>query len=304
MREPYSGFALLRKPEGITSFKALFPVKKSVASGKVGHAGTLDLFASGLLIVLVGPYSRLTPYVMSGEKRYRGLVSFGSETDTLDPQGEVIASAPLPDRASLESALEAFRGKIMQRPPAYSAVHVDGERAYERALRGEDCELKERPVEIRELRLLSYEDGKALLDVRCSSGTYIRSLARDIALACGSRAHLAALERLSIGPFRVEDAVPPQDFIPERDLRSLRPADAEALGLRVLGLGSEADTLRFKNGNRFSASSFAVLDGKGEALAQESAVFGPGGDFLGIIELEASGPRYKTVMPIRRRASA
>jgi tRNA pseudouridine55 synthase len=304
MREPYLGFTLLRKPEGITSFKALFPVKKGVGSGKVGHAGTLDLFASGLLIALVGPYSRLTPYIMSGEKRYRGLVSFGSETDTLDPQGEVIASAPAPDRASLEAALERFRGPIMQKPPAYSAVHVDGERAYERALRGEDCLLKERPVEIKELSLLSYEEGKALIDVRCTSGTYIRSLARDIALACGSRAHLAALERLSIGPFRVEEAVSPQDFLPDRDLRLLKPADAAALGLRSLGLGSEADTLRFKNGSRFPVSAFALLDGKGDALGEEGAVFGPDGDFLGIVDLESGGPRYKTVMPIRRSASS
>jgi tRNA pseudouridine55 synthase len=303
MREPYAGLALLRKPEGVTSFKALFPVKRETGSGKVGHAGTLDRFASGLLVALIGPYSRLAPYIMQGEKKYRGLVAFGEETDTLDPEGALIASAPPPSRDALEAALPIFRGAIMQRPPAYSAVHVDGERAYERALRGEEPELKERRVEIRELSLLSYEDHKACIEVRCSSGTYIRSLARDIALACGSRAHLAALERLSIGPFRVEDAVAPEAFSAERNLRAFAVEDAAQLGLRALGLDTEELALRFLNGNRIPASAFSVLDAKGEPLGQEAAVFERKGVLLGMIRLEAEGPMYKMVMPRRRRSS-
>ena len=303
MREPYAGLALLRKPEGITSFKALFPVKRELGSGKVGHAGTLDRFASGLLIALIGSYSRLAPYVMSGEKRYRGIVAFGVETETLDPEGDEVAAAPAPNRERLEAALALFRGFIMQRPPAYSAVHVDGERAYERALRGEEPELKERRVEIRELSLLSYEDERALIEVRCSSGTYIRSLARDIALACGSRAHLAALERLSIGPFLVKDAVAPDAFNPAQNLRPLTPADAASLGLRVLGLEAGALAIRFANGNKLTPSAFSVLDGIGEAIGQDAAVFEEGNGLLGIIRLEAEGPRYKTATPRRRGAS-
>ncbi len=294
---PRSGLALLRKPEGITSFQALSPIKHALSSGKVGHAGTLDRFACGLLVVLAGPYSRLASYVVSGEKTYRGLIAFGSETDTLDPEGEVIAVAPVPTRGALEAALPAFRGPIMQRPPAYSAVHVGGKRAYKLALEGKLPELKERRVQIHSLELLSYADGEALVEIRCSSGTYIRSLARDIALACGSRSHLRALERLSIGPYKVEDAVSPDAFDPRTDLRAFGPAEASSLGLRTLRLGDEALAARFANGGRLAHEDFAAMDGRGSAVGSEAAVFGPYGALLGIILLEAGGPAYRMVMP-------
>jgi tRNA pseudouridine55 synthase len=295
--QPPSGLALLRKPEGITSFQALSPIKRAVDSGKVGHAGTLDRFASGLLIVLTGSYSRLAPYVVAGEKLYRGLIAFGSETDTLDPEGEVIALSPRPTRDALETALGSFRGPILQRPPAYSAVHVGGKRAYQLALEGKEPELKERRVEIYSLELLSYEDGEALVELRCSSGTYVRSLARDIAIACGSRAHLRALERMAIGPFKVEDSVGPEDFDPSKDLRLFGQAEASSLKLRVLGIEDEATATRFSNGGRIDPGAFAILDGGPSALGLESAVFGPEGELRGIIILEAEGPAYKVVMP-------
>jgi tRNA pseudouridine55 synthase len=298
-----SGLALLRKPAGITSFQALFPIKKALGSGKVGHAGTLDRFAEGLLIALVGSYSRLAPYVVAGEKLYRGLAAFGAETDTLDPEGKVIAEAPLPSRAGLEAALDRFRGPIMQLPPAYSALHVGGKRAYEIAMKGEVPALKERRVEIFRLELLSYERGEALLEVRCSSGTYIRSLARDIALSCGSRAHLRALERLSIGPFEVGEAVSPEAFDPAKDLRAFSPRDAAALGLQALSLEGAAEIGRFKNGGRISPKAFAPINGVGPSDAfglakPESAVFDGSGLLLGLIDLGSDGPRYKVVMPI------
>jgi tRNA pseudouridine55 synthase len=295
---PRSGLALLRKPEGRTSFQALSPVKRALGSGKVGHAGTLDRFASGLLIALAGSYSRLASYVVSGQKHYRGLASFGTETDTLDPEGKVVATAPLPSREDLELAMGCFRGRIMQRPPEYSAVHVGGKRAYKLALEGKAPELAPRPVEIYSLELLSYEEGKAALEVRCSSGTYIRSLARDLALACGSRAHLRALERLAIGPFRVEDAVGPDEFLPSIDLRALSPADASKLGLRSLLLADDRLTTRFGNGGRIPAGDFSALDGSEPAIGAESAVFGLDGRLLGVMILEEEGPRYKVVMPL------
>jgi tRNA pseudouridine55 synthase len=291
-----AGLLLLRKPEGITSFQVLSPIKRSLGSGKVGHAGTLDRFASGLLVVLAGSYSRLASYVQNGEKRYQGLVSFGKETATLDPEGAVVAEAAPPSRKELEIALVGFRGKIMQKPPAYSAVHVGGKRAYEIALKGEEPELRERPVEIYSLELLSYEGGSALVDLRCSSGTYVRSLARDIALACGSRAHLTALVRFSIGPYKVEDAITPEDFDPERDLRRLTPDAAVALGLRALELRGKSEAERFAQGGRIEPAAFVPLDGKGDALNSESAVFDASGRLLGIARLESGGPRYMTVM--------
>jgi tRNA pseudouridine55 synthase len=299
-----SGLALLRKPEGITSFQALFPLKRALGSGKVGHAGTLDRFACGLLIALTGSYSRLASYVQRGEKRYRGVIAFGTETETLDPEGRVIAEAPPPLRSDLEAALEKFRGRIMQVPPAYSAVHVGGRRAYKIARGGSEPELAERPVEIYSLDLLSYEGSAALIELRCSSGTYVRSLARDLALACASRAHLTALERLSIGPFRVEESSAPDAFDPERDLRPISPENASALGLRILALQKDSDIARFTQGGRIAPEAFVVLDGAGDAHGCESAVFDDARKLLGLIRLEAEGPRYLAVMPSERGGKA
>jgi tRNA pseudouridine55 synthase len=299
-----AGLALLRKPEGITSFKALSPIKRAIGSGRVGHAGTLDRFARGLLVILAGAYSRLSPYVMSGEKLYRGLIAFGSETDTLDPEGRVVAVAPPPSAEGLRNALTGFRGQILQRPPAYSAVHINGRRAYQIALEGGIPDLKERRVEIHSLELLSYEDCEALVEVRCSSGTYIRSLARDIAAACGSKAHLRALERLAIGPFLVEDAVDPETFAPRSDLRELRWEEAAGLGLRAIGIGDTSLESRFRNGGRIDPGAFSVLDGgpsvrKEDGCVSDAAVFGRDGALLGIAQLDAEGPNYKVVLPAR-----
>jgi tRNA pseudouridine55 synthase len=295
--DPRSGLALLRKPEGITSFQALSPIKRVLSSGKVGHAGTLDRFANGLLIVLAGSYSRLASYVMTGEKLYRGLIAFGSETSTLDPEGEVIAEAEAPSLANLESALSKFKGSILQTPPAYSAVHVGGARAYELALRGKAPELKERRVEIFELSLLAYEGSEAYVEVRCSSGTYIRSLARDIAVACGSRAHLSALSRLAIGPFRVESAFDPGAFDPKLNLRELTPTEAGGIGLRAYSLLDNEMADRFSNGGRISTGYVEVLDGGGEPDGQVAAVFDRTNRLLGVAHIESERLVYEVVIP-------
>jgi tRNA pseudouridine55 synthase len=201
-----SGFLLLDKAPGRTSFEALGPLKKALATGKLGHTGTLDKFASGLLVVLAGRALRLSPWVSHCDKTYEGTLLFGEETDTLDPEGVVAARAPLPAREQVEGVLEKFRGDILQAPPAYSALHLEGRRASERARAGEILEMKKRPVRIYELALVSWTPPLARIRVRCSGGVYIRSLARDIALAAGSRAHLRELRRLRVAGFSVEDA--------------------------------------------------------------------------------------------------
>ncbi|HTX73384.1 MAG TPA: tRNA pseudouridine(55) synthase TruB, partial [Rectinemataceae bacterium] len=152
---------LINKPVGLTSFAALAAVKRSLATSRVGHAGTLDRFASGLLIAFSGSYCRLAGFAEAGEKVYRGRIAFGRETSTLDPEGETVAEGPIPDPGKLASALESFRGPIVQRPPLYSAVHIDGRRAYERARAGEVPVMPERRVTILELRLESYAMGVA-----------------------------------------------------------------------------------------------------------------------------------------------
>ncbi|MDR1142871.1 MAG: tRNA pseudouridine(55) synthase TruB [Spirochaetaceae bacterium] len=213
--KPYEGCLLLNKNPGQTSFESLFPVKKAFATGKVCHTGTLDKFARGLLVVLAGPAVKLASRFSGCDKRYRATVKFGEETDTLDPEGAVIAAGPVPERAALEHILPRFTGGIMQAPPLFSAVHVDGVRAYKLArspsLRpaGDSAKLvmKERPVTIYSLELLDWTPPLAELEVRCSAGTYIRSLARDIALALGSRAHLLSLTRTAVGGFSLDEAL-------------------------------------------------------------------------------------------------
>lgn len=230
-----SSLLLLDKAPGITSFEALFPVKRAIASSKAGHTGTLDKFASGLLVVPIARALKLSPYLTGRDKHYEAVVRFGTETDTLDPEGNIVSRAVPPSFSALEAALPLFKGNIMQRPPEYSALHFGGRRAYELARKGLPVALPERPVTIYGLELDSFDGEEARLRVHCSSGTYIRSLARDLAVASGSRAHLSALRRTRVGAFRVEDALRTQSR--EEILRALRPVDRglfSTLGIPVI----------------------------------------------------------------------
>jgi len=200
-----SGLILFNKPPGITSFDALRDIKRALGTGKVGHTGTLDKFACGLLIVLVGKALRLSRWFTHCDKKYIGKIRFGEETDTLDPEGKIIAQAELPSREDVESILSQFTGSIMQAPPAFSAIHINGKRASDLSRGGKEVEMKKREVTIYKLDLLSWEPPFAEIFVHCSSGTYIRSLARDIALGAGSRAHLVELKRTHVGGFCIEE---------------------------------------------------------------------------------------------------
>lgn len=212
---PVSGILPYAKHSGITSFASLGCIKKALRTKKVGHTGTLDSFAEGLLVVLTGSLTRLVPYFTLFDKTYEAVISFGEETDTLDPCGTVVRSAPLPDTASFERAFAAFRGNLMQRPPSYSAVHVNGKRASDLAREGRAALLPERAVavhqsDILEMRLVQ-EGGRscvryARVFFHVSKGTYIRSLARDLAVACGSVAHLIGLKRTKVGCFDIAQA--------------------------------------------------------------------------------------------------
>jgi tRNA pseudouridine55 synthase len=200
------GLILLNKKPGVTSFDALGEVKRALGTGKVGHTGTLDKFAQGLLVVLTGRALKLTPWFSHCDKQYRGRIHFGVETDTLDPEGQIIAEAEIPSREKVEQAFSLFKGDIMQKPPVFSAIHVNGQRASKLARSGETVEMKERAVSIYKLELESWQPPFADIFVHCSSGTYIRSLARDIALAAGSKAHLCSLTRTQVAGFMLEDA--------------------------------------------------------------------------------------------------
>ncbi len=196
---------LIDKSEGMTSFSSLASLKREFKGEKVGHAGTLDKFASGLMLTMIGGATKLNPVFSSFDKRYIATIEFGSETDTLDPEGEVIATSDIPSYDEVEKSVYSFLGRQMQRPPIYSAIHVDGKRAYREARKGNDIEMPEREITIKDIRLISYDAGVAVVDAAVSKGTYIRSLARDIALKIGKRAHLIALRRTELGPFSLSD---------------------------------------------------------------------------------------------------
>lgn len=196
---------ILDKSEGITSFASLGEVKRFYKGSKVGHAGTLDKFASGLMIVLTGQATRLVPVFSSLDKSYQVTARFGEETDTLDPEGEVIRRTGLPTEDKVISVLPSFCGEIMQQPPVYSAIHVDGKRAYQEARKGREVEMPSRPVHIYSLEMDSFSGDEAVFTAHVSKGTYIRSLVRDIASAADSSAHAVSLRRLSIGPYALAD---------------------------------------------------------------------------------------------------
>ena len=197
---------LLDKEKGITSFQALSPLKREMKGVKVGHAGTLDRFASGMIVALTGGATKLNPIFSSFDKEYIASIRFGEETDTLDPEGNVIASAALPSQESVRAVLPSFLGRQMQTPPVYSAIHVDGKRAYKEARKGKDVEMPEREIEVSSILLLSQSDDEAVIRVSVSKGTYIRALARDIARACGSCGYLTDLRRIRTGPWQLSDS--------------------------------------------------------------------------------------------------
>ncbi|UER67946.1 tRNA pseudouridine(55) synthase TruB [Borrelia sp. BU AG58] len=204
-----NGIVLLKKRSGVTSFEALSPLRKYYAGSRVGHTGTLDRFASGLLVVLVGKYTSLSGYITSLSKEYVAEFEFGIQTDTLDPGGRVTNKRDyIPSLEELNLGLMSFVGEIYQIPPKFSSVHVNGNRAYKLALRGEDFELQSRKVEIYYMQVLNYNtDSRILkLKIKCSKGTYVRSIARDLALALNSCAYVKSLERVGVGVFKLEDA--------------------------------------------------------------------------------------------------
>lgn len=206
------GIVLLAKQPGLTSFSSLHSIKKSLGTSKVGHTGTLDSFAQGLLVVCTGRLTRLAGNITEFNKTYKAILKFGSETDTLEYTGNIIKTAELPTLESLKKSISKFTGNIMQRPPVYSAIHVDGHRASDLARSGKTAEIPARPVtvfdaELKDVLLNSEKEVEyALIDFSVSKGTYIRSLARDIAESCGSAAHLAGLYRTKVGNFRIEDS--------------------------------------------------------------------------------------------------
>jgi tRNA pseudouridine55 synthase len=244
-----SGWIILDKPYGMTSTQAVGKVRWLYAAEKAGHAGTLDPLATGLLPIALGEATKTVPFVQGGGKRYRFDLEWGSSTTTDDAEGEVVATSNIrPSEVELRAVLPRFVGTIQQRPPAFSAIKIDGQRAYDLARAGEAVELAARPVTISEIVVVEHGDERTTFEMACEKGTYVRSLARDLAEALGTRGHVTALRRTEVAGFTETDVVLVEtiEAAPDRDVL-LRPVDVALRHLPELKL-SGGDAAMIRNG--------------------------------------------------------
>ncbi len=256
------GFYLVDKPVGISSFQALYPLKKKFRGFKIGHAGTLDPAASGLLLVGVGNATRLLEYLEGMIKTYSFELCLGITTDSYDLEGEVLTRSPIPSltRAQLEAELIPFRGKISQMPPVYSALKIGGKRACDLARAGETVVLAARDVEIFSLEIVHFSELNSnvtvTLEMVCSKGTYVRSLAHDLGQVLGCGAVADKIRRLAIGAFRVENALPPTTDWEASHGHPLEQAIQHLPGLKLLPEAVPA----LAQGQRITAKYYTVLE--------------------------------------------
>lgn len=211
------GWVNLNKPCGMTSRQAIDFVKRAAGRARIGHAGTLDPLASGVLVVGVGPATRLIQYVHRFSKTYRAVFLLGRKSATEDITGDVVEleAPPIPSLGSIQTAAASLTGRILQRPPAYSAIKVEGQRAYRLARRGIEPELAPREIEVQRLDIAGYAYPELVLDIECSSGTYVRSLGRDLAEKLDTAAVMSNLVRTSVGPFGLAAAIAPEQLTPD-----------------------------------------------------------------------------------------
>lgn len=260
--DPPAGVLLVDKPVGPTSFDVIAKLRSVLRTRAIGHAGTLDPLASGVLVVLVGNYTRLSQYLTAANKGYRAEVTFGTSTSTDDREGEVIerGDAQQVSRELVERSLRDMLGEQLQVPPAYSAISVGGERLYQKARRGEAVTAPARLVTFSALTLEAFRDAVATIDVRCSKGTYIRALARDLGQAVGVPAHLSALRRESSGEYAL-DGCAELSWLLEADhaRQALRRGPAAVKGMAALSI-DEASARELELGRRIPSGG-GVLDG-------------------------------------------
>jgi tRNA pseudouridine55 synthase len=286
----YAEYTVVANPLGIlnvnklpelTSRDVVTQIERLVPGAKCGHAGTLDPLATGVLVVCVGRATRLVQYVQRQPKRYRTTFLLGRESRTDDVEGEVqsVPGAPEPTRDKIVAALPAFLGDIQQRPPAHSAIKVDGRRSYERARKGEQFELPARSVTIHRLDILRYEYPELDLAIECGSGTYVRSLGRDLAVALGTRAVMSALERTATGEFRIEDAVSLDELNNDNLADHLQPALAAVADLPRIAL-DDAQLTELRHGRPIAMPACAPDSAR---AAAEWAAVNPVGDLASIL---------------------
>lgn len=270
------GWVVLDKPVGMTSTHAVAVVKRAFSARKAGHAGTLDPLASGLLPIALGEATKTVLFVMDGRKAYQFTVAWGTQTDTDDTEGRVIATSDTrPDEAAIAALLPRFTGTILQTPPKFSAIKIAGERAYDLARDGEEVELEARPVEIDALSIVSHDGATTTFEAECGKGTYVRAIARDLGLALGCLGHVAHLRRTRVGPFLVTEAASVEALreSPESALAALQPVKAALTLVPEIVLHRDA-AARIKRGQS------ALLRGAGAPVELEAAYATCGGTLV------------------------
>jgi tRNA pseudouridine55 synthase len=283
-----NGWLVLDKPVGMTSTQAVARVKRLMNANKAGHAGTLDPLASGLLPIALGEATKTVSYIMDGRKVYRFVVRWGAQTSTDDTEGEVIATSDhRPSEDDILAILPEFTGDIMQMPPQFSAIKLQGERAYDLARAGETVNLEARPINVHRLLLIDMEDADTtVFDCECGKGTYVRALARDMGLRLGTRGHVIGLRRLLVGPFGENDMVPLEEIeeLAESDdlnapRSTLLPVDTALADLPQVDVHRDG-AARLRRGQS------VILRGRdAPTSAAEIAVFS-GGDLVAIAEID------------------
>jgi tRNA pseudouridine55 synthase len=280
---PINGWVVLDKPVGMTSTQAVGKIRWLFNAQKAGHAGTLDPLATGILPIALGEATKTVPYAVDGQKAYRFTVRWGAETDTDDAEGRIVErSDSRPTRQQIEAVLPGFIGEILQRPPAFSAIKIDGQRAYDLARQGETVQLEARPVHIDRLELVDMPDAETSVFVaECGRGTYVRAIARDIGRMLGCLGHVIALRRTRVGPFvetasvtiqELEEAANADDGGVEIKtlLRPVESALAELLEINV----SQSDAARLARGQPvlLRGRDAPVMSGEAFALSKGTLI--------------------------------
>lgn len=282
-----NGLLIVNKPIGPTSHDIVYKIRKWSGERRVGHTGTLDPLASGVLIICLGTATRISEYLLHTDKRYTAVIRLGQTTATYDLGSRVIDQRPVNlTAAEIESALAQFRGTITQTPPTYSAVQVNGKRAYDMARRGEDVDLKAREVTIHELKVVEWKSPDLTIDIFCSSGTYIRSIAHDLGQALGCGGHIVSLTRTATGPFTIADAHPLSDLQnlkPLQILKLLRRTDDALLQWPEIRLDAEG-------ANRIQHGNPVPLTPGGAGLGR---AYDPRGRLIAIIEADPANNEWK-----------
>jgi tRNA pseudouridine55 synthase len=275
------GLLLVDKPKGMTSHDVVDAVRASLQTRKVGHAGTLDPMATGLLLVGAGRATRLLRFFGDLPKSYEGTARLGIETDTLDAEGAVVRTSEVDvSLPAVEAAVAALVGESMQRPPAYSAVKVRGRKLYEAARAGEDVEAAARRIRVDAFDVRAFDGTDVDFAVTCSGGTFVRVLIADVGRAVGCGAHLTGLRRIAIGPYRVEDAAAP---------------DAARMPLPIEATVAHLPRVELADDEARAASNGSILAPAG--LTGPYAVFGPGDRLIGIYRDEGAKARPEVVLP-------